>query len=69
MKNTYYCFGSEDNNLYIIKAENHFQAQLAVCKYGNYIIGTQHISEIEKLPHPIEAYVHCNVVHLEYNAE
>lgn len=62
----YYCFGSEDNNLYIIEAENHFQAQLAVCKYGNYIIGTQIIDELEKLPHPISEYTHQNVVNLRY---
>ena len=64
--NKYYCFGSDDNNLYIIEADNTFQAQLAVCKYGEYIIGTQIIEELDKLPHPVSEYIHVNVVNLKY---
>lgn len=59
----FYCFGHEDDNFYIISAENADMAKAAVCGYGGY--DPEHIKFILQLKYPVDDYVYINRTWLE----
>ncbi len=59
----FYCFGHEDDNFYIITAEDESAARSAVCSSGGY--EPEKIKFIRQLRYPAEDYVYINRTWLE----